>query len=82
MNSDVPSLENELSQDGSSGNNSNENSVSSHTTNEPSNQVELSDNSEVKPQLKDDSINTENDQSSIASEPIFLRPFSNSARLL
>jgi molecular chaperone GrpE len=69
MNSDVPSLENELSQDGSSGNNSNENSVSSHTTNEPSNQVELSDNSEVKPQLKDDSINTENDQSSIASEP-------------
>ncbi len=56
MNSDVPSSENELSQDGSSKYDSDENSVSSNTSNESSNQVKLSDNSEVEPQLINDSV--------------------------
>ena len=47
MNSDVPSSEHELSQDGSSQNDSNENSLGSQVTDESSNQGELSDNPEV-----------------------------------
>jgi len=69
MNSDVPSSEHELSQDGSSQNDSNENSVSSHETNESSNQVEIADNSEVEPQVKNDSVDKENDQSSPIFDP-------------
>ena len=63
MNSDVSSSEHELSQDGSSQNNPIENSVDSNTSNESLNQVELSDNPEVEPQLKNDSVDTANDQS-------------------
>jgi len=68
MNSDVSSSEHELSQDGSSQDNSNENSVSSHTSNESLNQVELCDKPEVKPQLNNDSIETTNEQSSTSSD--------------
>jgi len=69
MNSDVPSLEHELSQDGLSQNDSNENSVSSHSSNESSNQEELIDNPEIDPQLNNDSVDIGNDQSSTSSEP-------------
>ncbi len=68
MNSDVPSSENELSQDGSSENDSNENSVISSTSNESSNQVELCDNPAVGTQLKNDSVDIETDQSSTSSD--------------
>lgn len=67
MNSDVSSSEHQLSQDDSSQDNSIENSVSSHTSNESLNQVELSDNSEVEPQLNKDSVDTANEQSSASS---------------
>ena len=81
MNSDVSSSENELSQDGSSQDNSNENSVSSHTTNESLNEVELSDNSEVEPQLNDDSVDTANQQPSTSSDSNIKAP-DTEARLL
>ena len=68
MNSDVSSSEHELSQDGSSQDNSNENAVSSHKSNESLNQVDLSDNSEVEPKLNNDSVDTANEQSSISSD--------------
>ena len=61
MNSDVSSSEHELSQDGSSQNNPSENSVSSSNSNESVNQVELSDNPEVEPQMKNDSVDTANE---------------------
>jgi len=69
MNSDVPSSEHELSQDGSSEDNTNENSVSSHTSNESSNQVEHFDKQEVPLQTNNDSVNTANEQSSTSSDP-------------
>ena len=56
MHSDVSSLEHESPQDGSSQDDSNENSVSSQTSNESLNQVELSDNQKVEPQLNNDSV--------------------------
>ena len=62
MNSDVPSSEQELSQDGSSGNDSIENSVSSHAGDDSSNQFEPSDNPQGEPQLNDNSIDTENNE--------------------
>ena len=68
MNSDVSSSAHELSQDDSSQNNTSENSVNSHTSDESLNQVELSDNPEVEPQLKNDSVDTPNEQSSTSSE--------------
>jgi len=76
MNSDVPSSENELSQDGSSDKESNENFVSSHTSNElfdsgePTDdpKVEPTDDPKVEPQLENNSINTINDQSSTTSD--------------
>jgi len=68
MNSDVPSSEHELSQDGSSYNDSNENPVSSHISNESSNQVELSDDPAVDPQVNTNSVDTGNDQSSTSSD--------------
>jgi len=68
MNSDVPSSEHELSQDGSSENDSNENSVSSHTNNESPNEVELSDNPEAETQLNKVFVDTDNDQSSTSSD--------------
>ena len=69
MNSDVPSSEQELSQDGSSGNDSIENSVSSNTGNNSSKQVELSDNPKVDLQLNDDPIDAANDQCSTTPDP-------------
>ena len=69
MNSDVPSSENELSQDGSSANDTSENSASSHKSNESSNQVKLSDDAQVEPQLNNDPIDTANDKSSTDSDP-------------
>jgi molecular chaperone GrpE len=68
MNSDVSSSEHELSQDDSSQDNSNESSVSSNTTNESLNQVDLSENSEVEPKLNNNSVDTENEQSSTSSD--------------
>ena len=68
MNSDVSSSEHELSKDGSSQHNSLEDSVNSNISNESLNQVELSDNSEAEPQLKNDSVDTANEQSSTSSE--------------
>lgn len=65
MNSDVSSSAHELSQDDSSQNNPSENS---HTDDESLNQVELSDNPEVEPQLKNDSVDIANEQSSTSSE--------------
>ena len=69
MNSDVPSSEQELSQDGSSGNDSIENSLSSNTGNDSSKQVELSDNPKVDLQLNDDPIDASNDQCSTTPDP-------------
>ena len=69
MNSDVPSSEQELSQDGSSGNDSIENSLSSNTVNDSSKQVELSDNPKVDLQLNDDPIVSANDQCSTPPDP-------------
>jgi len=56
MNSDVPSSEHELSQDGSSQNDSNQHSVSSNTSHESSNPIEISDDSQVDTALDNDSI--------------------------
>ena len=67
MNSDVSSSEHELSKDGSSQNNPSENSVSPNS-NESVNQVELSDNPEIEPQMKNDSVDTANEQSSTSCE--------------
>ena len=69
MNSDVPSSEQELSQDGSSGNDSIENSLSSNTGNDSSKQVELSDSPKVDIQLNDDPIDASNDQCSTTPDP-------------
>ena len=65
MNSDVSSSAHELSQDDSSQNNPSENS---HTGDESLNQVELSDNPELEPQLKNDSVDTANEKSSTSPE--------------
>ena len=67
MNSDGPSPEHELSKDGSSQDISNENSVSSNTSNEQLNQTDLSDDPQVEAQLNNDSIDTTNDPSSTDS---------------
>ena len=67
MNSDGPSSEHELSQDGSSANDSNENSVSFNTTNEQLNQTDISDAPQAEAQLNNDSIDTTNDPSSTDS---------------
>jgi len=69
MNSDVPSSEHELSQDGSSHNDSNENSVSSQTSNESSNPVEISDKPKADSDFDNDSNNQTSDQSSTISDP-------------
>ena len=67
MNTEVPSSDHELSQDGLKGNDSNENSISSDTSNSSSNQVESSSDSSADPQLNEDSSNTSPDQSSSES---------------
>jgi len=71
MNSDVPSSEHELSQDGSSKNDSNETSVSSHSTNESPSQVEISDEPKVTSDLDNNSIDQTADQSSTISDSNF-----------
>ena len=63
MNSDVPSSEHELSQDGSSKNDPDASFPSSHASKESSNEVQIDDASEVEPQLNNDSPTTGNDQS-------------------
>ena len=68
MNSDVPSSENELSQDGLSENDSNDNSLSSNANNEPSDSVDLSDDSQLETQLEKGSIDKANDHSSTISD--------------
>ncbi len=69
MNSDVPSSEHELSQDGLSKNDSNENSASSNTNNEPSDQAELTENSEVESHMNNESEDKVNNQSSTSPDP-------------
>ncbi len=64
MNSDVPSSEHELSQDGSSENDSIENSVSSNTSNESSNPDQSTDNPAKQSELGEDI----NDQTPPVSE--------------
>ncbi len=69
MNSEIPSSEHELSQDGLSENDSNENSgSSSHTNNELSNQAEISSDLTEDTQLENDSIDIANNQSSTSSD--------------
>ncbi len=68
MNSVVPSSENELPQDGSLENDSNENSLSSHSSKESSKQVELSDDPQVDPELDKESIELSNDSPSKISD--------------
>ena len=68
MNSDVPSSENELSQDGSLENDSKANSVRSPQSNESSNQAELSDNSQAKTQFNNDAIDAASDEYSTTSD--------------
>jgi len=74
MNSDVPSSEHELSQDGSSQHDSNENSVISDTSNESSPPIELSDDLQTEPQVVNDSIDAVIDQSSTTSDPVIKVP--------
>tara|TARA_B100000214_G_scaffold293914_1_gene223632 strand:- start:83 stop:862 length:780 start_codon:yes stop_codon:yes gene_type:complete len=68
MNSDVPSSEYELSQDGSSENNSKENSVGTSINNQSSNQVDPSNNQSQDAELDNDSVDTAKDQSSTSSD--------------
>jgi len=68
MNSDVPSSEHELSQDGSSTNDLNNNSGSSNTINEPSNQTDLSDEPQVEDHMNNESVDTPNELSSTSSD--------------
>ena len=74
MNSDVSFSEQELSQDVSSQDESSENSATSHTSNEPVNQVELSDNQEAEPNSNNDSVDKVNEQSSSISDSNFKVP--------
>ena len=62
MNSEVPSSENELPKDGSSGNDPNGNSVDSPVTSSSSDQVELSDHSSAESQAKGDQTDISSDQ--------------------
>ena len=64
MNSDGPSSENELSQDASTQNDSNEYSVSSDKINDPSTTVNNSDDLQLQQEVNSDSIDKKNDQSS------------------
>ncbi len=74
MNSDVPSSEHELSQDGSSHNDANENSVSSHTSTESSNPVEISDEPKVESELDNESNDQVDNKSSTISDPNIKAP--------
>ncbi len=68
MNSEAPSSEHESSKDGSSLNDSGENSVNSHMSEESSNQAELSDSSEEDPQANINSADKGDDQSPSSSD--------------
>jgi len=74
MNSEFPSSEHELSQDGSSEKDSKENSVSSHTSKESSPSVELSDELQVEPQLNNTTVDSSDDQSSTTSDQVVNGP--------
>jgi len=67
MNSEVPSSEHELSQDGSSQDDSNENPINSNTDKEP-NQANNSFNSEISFESNKDTSDTSNDQPSESSD--------------
>tara|TARA_Y100001978_G_scaffold6504_1_gene5415 strand:+ start:50 stop:829 length:780 start_codon:yes stop_codon:yes gene_type:complete len=67
MNSEAPSSDHELSQDGLTGVDSDENSNSSNTTSSSSNQVDSSAQPSVDQKLKEDSSETTSDQSSSKS---------------
>jgi len=67
MNSEVPSSDHELAQDGLSGDDSNDNSINSNTSSSTSNQVETSVQPSVQQQSKEDSLKTPPDQSSSES---------------
>ena len=69
MNSDVPSLEHELSQDGSSENELNENSLSSRKINEEANPEDITDSPKEEAQLDNDSTEIIDDQASTPSDP-------------
>tara|TARA_B100000965_G_scaffold303225_1_gene261916 strand:+ start:249 stop:1007 length:759 start_codon:yes stop_codon:yes gene_type:complete len=62
MNSDVPSSEHDLPQDGSLDNDSNENSASSHASSKSSEQVEVSDKPQVESELDNDLSSTNTDE--------------------
>ena len=68
MNSDVPSLEHELSQGGSSHSDSIENPVISNTSNELSNPDDISDKPKLDSNFDNDSINQTSDESSTISD--------------
>ena len=68
MNSDVPSSEHELSKDGSSQNDSNQNSVSDNRSNESSNPVKTSEEPTIDSDLDNDSIDQAIDQSSTIAD--------------
>ena len=68
MNSDVSSSKHELSQDGASQDDSNENSASSNTNHESTQEVEVSDNPEVKAELNIDSVEATHEQFSNNSD--------------
>ncbi len=68
MNSDVPSSEHELSQDGSLENNTNEIPVNTHTSEEESNSVGLSDDSQLEVQLENKLTDEGNDKSATTSD--------------
>ena len=68
MNLEVPSSEQDLNQDGSLGNDSNENSVSSHTSNDSSEQDDLPENSQAESKIEDNHNDQGNDQSSNISD--------------
>ena len=69
MNSDVPSSEHELFQDGSSKDDSNQNSVSSNTINESPDSVEVSDDPKINKVLDNDSIDKTVVESSTTYDP-------------
>ena len=72
MNSDVPSSEHELSQDGSLENNTNEIPVNTHTSEEESNSVGLSDDSQLEVQLENKLTDEGNDKSATTSGLVFI----------
>ena len=67
MNSDGPSTDNELAQNASTQNDSNENTVISDRSKEPSNTINNSDDFQLQEEAKNDSIDKKSDQSSTSA---------------